>query len=221
MAAYNEADRIAATLGALTEAFPNAALWVADDGSTDATAALAAAAGAQVVRCGRVLGKGAAVTKAALQALEREQAPGTESPVFLLCDGDLAGSAARLGPLLDCVSRREADLAVAVFATSVGGGLGIALGFARWAIERRCGLRTRAPISGQRALSHQALLAVLPLADGYGMEIGMTIDAVRAGCRLQEIELDLAHRSSGRSLGGFVHRGRQLIDFVRVYRARR
>ena len=39
----------------------------------------------------------------------------------------------------------------------------------------------------------------------------MTIDAVRAGYRLREVELDLEHRATGRSLGGFLHRGRQLL----------
>lgn len=217
VAAHDEADRIGQTLAALAASLPAAELWVADDGSTDATAELSRAAGARVVSCGRVLGKGAAVTQAARRALEQRP----DGLFFLLCDGDLAGSAARLGPLLDRVERGEADLAVARFATSVGGGVGLALGFARWAIERRCGLQTRAPISGQRALSREALDLVLPLADGYGMEIGMTIDAVRAGCRLEEIELDLAHRATGRSLGGFLHRGRQLMDFVRVYMQRR
>ena len=62
---------------------------------------------------------------------------------------------------------------------------------------------------------------MLPFAHGFGMEIGMTIDAVRAGHRVVEIELDLAHRASGRTLGGFAHRARQLVDFVRVYLARR
>ena len=61
---------------------------------------------------------------------------------------------------------------------------------------------------------------VLPFADGFGMEIGMTIDAVRAGRRLVEVELDLHHRATGRTLAGFLHRGRQLLDFVRVYLAR-
>lgn len=223
VAAHNEADRIAATLSALAGAFPHARIWVADDGSADATAEIAREAGAQVVRSEHVLGKGAAVTQAAHCALEYEDAAGRDSgeAVFVLCDGDLMSSAARLGPLVDTVSEGKAAVAVAVFSTSVGGGFGIALGFARWAIERCCGLRTRAPISGQRALSREALLAVLPLADGYGMEVGMTIDAVRAGHRLVEIELDLAHRVSGRSIGGFVHRGRQLIDFIGVYRDRR
>jgi hypothetical protein len=53
------------------------------------------------------------------------------------------------------------------------------------------------------------------------MEVGMTIDAVRAGYRVTEIELELGHRASRRTLAGFAHRGRQLADFVRVYLARR
>jgi hypothetical protein len=53
------------------------------------------------------------------------------------------------------------------------------------------------------------------------MEIGMTIDAVRAGLRVKEIELDLSHRATGKSLRGFMHRGRQLKDFLRVYWATR
>jgi hypothetical protein len=103
----------------------------------------------------------------------------------------------------------------------LGGGLGVAVGFAGWAIRRRCGLETRAPISGQRAMRPALLRVVLPFAAGFGMETGMTIDAVRAGHRVCEIELDLEHRATGRTLGGFAHRGRQLRDIVRAYAARR
>jgi glycosyltransferase involved in cell wall biosynthesis len=222
VAAHDEAERIGATLDALAGAFPAARLWVADDGSRDGSAAIARRAGARVVRSERVIGKGGAVTEAARVALALAPAVGADGEaqpdrVFLLCDGDLAGSAARLGPLVELVLNGEADLAVAVFARRVGGGLGLALGFARWAIRARCGLRTRAPISGQRALSGGTLEQVLPFAPGYGMEVGMTIDAVRAGARVVELEVDLAHRASGRSLAGFLHRARQLVDFARVY----
>ena len=226
VAAHNEGDRIGATLAALAAAFPKARVWVADDGSRDGTAEIARQTGARVVRSERVIGKGGAVTAAARVALEPTlaQAAGGElgtERVFVLCDGDLAQSAAQLGALAELVIAGEADLAVAVFARRVGGGLGLALGFARWAIRSRCGLQTRAPISGQRALSQRALEHVLPFAAGYGMEIGMTIDAVRAGDRVVEFELDLAHRASGRSLSGFLHRARQLLDFMRVYVQRR
>jgi hypothetical protein len=145
---------------------------------------------------------------------------GERGAIFLLCDGDLGESAQALGALTSAVERGEADVAVAAFAKRVGGGFGLALGFARWAIRRRCGLSTVAPISGQRALSETALADVLPFAHGYGMEVGMTIDAVRAGHRVSEIELDLTHRASARTLAGFAHRGAQLVDFARAYLAR-
>jgi hypothetical protein len=157
------------------------------------------------------------VTAAAEAALSDD--PSAE--LFLLCDGDLAGSAARLEPLVAAVDAGECDLAVASFARRVGGGLGFALGFARRAIRRLCGFEAGAAISGQRAMSVEVLRATLPFARGYGMEIGMTVDAVRAGYRVGEYELDLSHRATGRTLGGFLHRGSQLLDFARVYLSRR
>ena len=108
---------------------------------------------------------------------------------------------------MEAVERGECDLAVAAFARRVGGGFGLALGFAHWAIRRLCGAEHGAPISGQRALRVEALRATLPFAAGFGMEIGMTVDAVRAGYRLGEYELELEHRATGRSLAGFLHRG--------------
>jgi hypothetical protein len=138
----------------------------------------------------------------------------------LLCDGDLGVTAAQLGLLVDAVERGECDLAVAAFSRRVGGGVGRARGFAGWAIRHLCGFDAGAPISGQRAMRTEVLRQALPFARGYGMEIGITVDAVRAGYRLREYEVDLSHRASGRSFGGFAHRGRQLLDFCRVYRAR-
>jgi glycosyltransferase involved in cell wall biosynthesis len=217
VAARNEADRIGATIESLAAAFPGAPIWVADDASDDATADVALRSGARVVSRGRPHGKGGNMTAAAHAALSDDPAP----ELVLVCDGDLGASAGELAPLVDLVARGEADLAVAMFRVRVGGGFGAALRYARWAIERRCGYRALAPISGQRAMRREVLDACLPFAPGYGMEIGMTIDAVRAGFRMTEVELDLAHRATGRTLGGFAHRARQLRDFTRVYRSRR
>jgi glycosyltransferase involved in cell wall biosynthesis len=223
VAARDEAERIAATLAALRLAFPGAQVWVADDGSTDATPQIAHEAGARVVRSARKIGKGAAVTRAATGAVDAGGATAGDPAyrsLFVLCDGDLGDSAALLAPLADAVARGDAELVVGAFATRVGGGFGLALAFARWAIRRRCSLRTGAAISGQRALSERALRDVLPFAAGFGMEIGMTIDAARAGHRVVEIEIELEHRASGRTPTGFAHRARQLVDFARVYVAR-
>ena len=236
--AYNEAEQIGATLAGLAVAFPRSPVFLADDGSSDATAEIAGAAGVRVVRSERMIGKGGAATLAALAALRDagvetsgdtagrtsdtadDQGGDERRAIFVFCDGDLGESAAELSALARAVERGEADVAVAAFSRRLGGGLGLARGFARWAIRRRCGLITVAPISGQRALRASALSDVLPFAHGFGMELGMTIDAVRAGHRVTEIELDLSHRASVRTPAGFAHRAGQLADFVRAYLAR-
>jgi glycosyltransferase involved in cell wall biosynthesis len=216
IAARNEADRLPATLAALAEVFPGAAIVVADDGSRDGTWRVALQAGVGLVRSPRGIGKGGAATLGVERLLDQ----GVER-TLLLCDADLRESAGQLHRLVESVDRGEADLAIATFAHRAGGGFGIALGFARWAIERLTGLALDAPISGQRALTPAAARALLPFARGFGMEIGMTVDAHRAGLRIVEVELDLEHRSSGRTAAGFVHRARQLLDFARVYASRR
>ena len=167
----------------------------------------------------RPLGKGGNMTAAVAGVIDR--ARDADAPLFLLCDGDLGASAAELTPLLDAVRAGDCDLAIAAFRRRVGGGFGVALRYAGSAIERLCGYRAVAPISGQRVLSPAAMRACFPFATGYGMEIGITVDVVRAGLGVRELELDLEHRATGRSLAGFAHRGRQLRDFTRVYRQKR
>ena len=209
--AWNEAERLGDTLRALKQAFPDARIVVADDASTDSTPHIALQEQTELVRAPARLGKGG-VANLALERLRRDG----QLPDLLLADGDLGASAGRLAGLVG-----KGDLVVAVFAKRVGGGFGIALGVAGWVIKRLTGLEPRAPISGQRYLSAQAATAVTPFAPGFGMEIGMTVDAHRAGIRLTEVELDLEHRATGRTAPGFLHRARQLRDFLRVYLNRR
>jgi len=219
VSAYNEADRLAQTLAAVAEAFPAARVLVADDGSSDTTGHAALQAGVELVRSPRTIGKGGAMTRAAERVLARALEP--DPPVVVLCDGDLGDSARRLPALVAAVRAGECDMAIAAFARRVGGGFGFAVNFARWATRRLTGVELSAPISGQRALRGAVLPVVVPFAPRFGMETGMNVDAVRAGFRLQEVELDLAHRATGKTLRGFVHRARQLVDFALVYRDRR
>jgi hypothetical protein len=197
IAARDEEERIGKTVEGLREQFPDAAVVVADDGSRDRTAAVAEAAGARVIRLVR-RGKGQALTLA-----ERQLEPGP----LLLCDADLRGDVRGL-----CES--GADVAIAAFRTRAGGGFGLAKRAARSLIASGCGVTVREPLSGQRRLSERARTAVFPVASGFGVETRMTIDAVRAGLEVEEVELELEHRATGRDLRGFAHRGRQLADLV-------
>ena len=198
VAARDEEPSIAATVTALRERFPDAEVIVADDGSRDATAERAEAAGATVLRLAR-RGKGQA-----LSAAERAAPPGP----LLLVDADLRGDPSPLLPS----NRLLQGLRVAAFSTRQGGGFGIAKRASRALIRLRSGYVAREPLSGQRALSVQARAAVFPLAPGFGAETRMTIDAVRAGLLVEELELPLEHRATGRDARGFLHRGRQLVD---------
>jgi hypothetical protein len=198
VAARDEEESIVETVAALRQSFPDAEVIVADDGSRDATADRAEAAGATVLRLAR-RGKGQA-----LSAAERAASPGT----LLLVDADLRGDLAPLLPS-DKVSQ---GMRIAAFAERYGGGLGIAKGAARALIRLRSGFDAREPLSGQRALSLRARAAVFPLAPGFGAETRMTIDAVRAGIPVEEVELALWHRTTARDARGFLHRGRQLLD---------
>ena len=217
VAARNEADRIGETVAALRSAVSGIEVYVADDGSTDGTGDAALGAGATVIGRRRPHGKGGNMTAACTAALEGLP----DDATVLLCDGDLASSAGRLGPLIEAVERGDCDLAVAVFERKVGGGLGVAKGYAQRAIRDLSGFEATAPISGQRAMSAAVLRDLLPFAARYGMEIGMTVDAIRAGHRVGEVQLDLSHRATGRTIAGFVHRARQLRDFRAVKRSRR
>jgi hypothetical protein len=180
---------------ALREQFPDAEVIVADDGSTDATARLAEEAGAAVLRLAH-RGKGEA-----LSAAERAAPPGS----LLLVDADLQG---------DLTALPGGGLRIARFARREGGGFGLAKRAGRALIELRSGLRVEEPLSGQRSLDARARSAVFPLAPGFGAEVRMTIDAARAGIAVEEVELELTHRATGRDLRGFLHRGRQFVDLL-------
>jgi glycosyltransferase involved in cell wall biosynthesis len=217
VAAQNEAERIGATLDALSSALPGARLMVADDASRDGTQTEAMRHGAWLISRRRPHGKGGNVTAAAEAAVGEFD----DGATVLLCDADLAQSARELVALVDAVEDGRCDLAIGGFAAREGGGFGFTLGSARRAVERLSGARLEAPLSGQRAMRISTLRELIPFADGWGIETGMTIDAIRTGVRVEEIELPLSHRPTGRTPGGFLHRARQLRDIRRAVSARR
>jgi hypothetical protein len=204
--ARDEGDRIGATVRALRTIPSLAEVVVVDDGSTDATASEALAAGATVLRLPRPGGKGRALEG----ALRRLPPP----DVWLLADADLGQTAAALGAVLAPVLDGRADLAIARFPAGQGGGFGIVKRFAARAIRLLSGFQAAEPLSGQRAATAAALDVCRPVARGFGVETAMTIDAVRAGLRVLEVPAELRHRPTGRDLRGFAHRGRQGLDIA-------
>ena len=221
--ARDEAERVGATVRALRDLPEVAEVLVVSDGSTDATAARALEAGAHCLDLPRNLGKGGALN-AGLAALMGRVAErlSPEPAVLLLADADLAETAGRLGRLLDPVLGGDADLAIADLPAQHGaGGFGVAMGLARRGIANATGRRMAEPLSGQRAVRWEALPALLPFAPGFGIEVAMTIDALRAGLRVVEVEVDLRHNPTGKDLSGLLHRGRQARAIAREVTRRR
>ena len=213
VAARNEEARVHDTVAALAAIPGVSEVVVVDDRSGDGTARRASAAGATVIRARSGSGKGSAVEWALARL--------PPADVWLFVDADLGMSAASLAPVLEPVVAGKADLAIGSFEAGPGGGFGIVKRLAGLTIRALCGFLAKAPLSGQRAITGGCLAAVRPLASGFGMETGMTIDAVRAGFRVVEVPVNgVSHRSTGRGPRGFLHRGRQGIHVLRAAAAR-
>ena len=207
VAARDEAGRIGPCVSALRDVVRE--VVVVDDASTDATADEATDAGATVLRTRRRLGKGA--------TLEGALARLAPADVWLLADGDLGETAKGLSALVEIVVAGEADLAIAAFPPARAGGFGLVKRAAAHLIRVQTGFEASEPLSGQRALTAAAMDRVRPLADGFGVETAMTIDAVRAGLRVVEVRIDgLDHRPTYRDPAGFLHRARQGWDIARA-----
>ena len=93
-------------------------------------------------------------------------------------------------------------------------GFGIVLWTATQGIYCLTGRKMSAPLSGQRALRREIFDALRFYPRRFGLEVGITVQLLRAGYRLQEVPLPMTHRHLGRSWHGFVHRGRELKDIV-------
>lgn len=207
--AWNEERTIAATLQALQSLVEEigAEIIVVDDGSTDRTAEEAEPLCTRLIRLPLNLGKGRALHSGI------EAASGD---IFLFLDADLQESAEHAGLLLRPVLEDTADMAVACFAPAKKrGGLGLVKLLARYGIMALSGFRCQAPLSGQRAVRKQ-VLEKITLSDGFGVEVGLTIDAAALGFRIVEVGIPFRHRLTGNDAAGWMHRGKQFAEVGRT-----
>jgi glycosyltransferase involved in cell wall biosynthesis len=222
IAARNEADRIAATVAGAAGLAGVGLVVVVDDGSRDATAAVAQRAGAAVMRHQRNRGKGTAMETGAEAVRLVDQREHRDRPRHLLfLDADLGDTAGQAGPLMGPVTAGTADMTIAVFAATVKlGGHGLVVGLSGAGIRRATGWQPRQPLNGQRCLTRAAFEAARPLAHGWGVETALTIDLLRQGLRITEVEVELGHRATGTGLRAQLHRAHQLTDVARALAAR-
>jgi glycosyltransferase involved in cell wall biosynthesis len=206
--AYNEEERIVDTLRAVKSLPQIDDIVVVNDGSCDQTARRARTEGVTLIDLPANRGKGGALNAAL---------PYIDADITVFLDADLGKSAGEAEKLIEAVRSGRCDLAIAAFPpASRKGGFGLVKGTAARAIKRAGKMEATAPLSGQRALNRKALTLLAPFDEDYGVELGMTIRALAKGLRVMEVPTGMTHKETGRDIRGFLHRGKQFLDVIRV-----
>jgi phosphoserine phosphatase len=183
--ALNEARRIAEVVRHALRDPATAEVIVVDDSSTDDTVRLAADAGARVITSS-MLGKGTSMRDGLLVAQQ-------EWVVYL--DGDLSGlRASVVSDLARPLARDRADFVKARFGRT-GGRVTELTAKPMLKVFFPEVAHLAQPLGGLIA-ARKSLLLQLEFEDGYGVDIGLLLDALRAGGRVAEVDIgELAHES--------------------------
>ena len=183
--ALNEAKRIADVVTFALNDSATAQVIVIDDSSIDETAALARAAGATVITSS-MLGKGASM---------RDGLEPARCDLLVYLDGDLAGL--RPGIITDlCIPilQGKADLVKAKFGRD-GGRVTELTAKPMLKIFFPELVKFSQPLGGIIA-AKKSLLKTMRFEDGYGVDVGLLIDAHLVGAKIAEVDIgSLEHDS--------------------------
>ena len=206
--AYNEQSRILRTLDGLKGIPEIKEIIVVDDGSTDSTyQILKPLQNIRLLHLERNKGKGNAV-KYALEHV-------TGSIVALL-DADLCESASELSKLIMYIKPGQKAIIIGKLkASGKKGGFGIVKKISGSGFYALTSRRFDSLLSGQRILPAE-FLKDIDLPGGFGLEFKITLEGVRRGYELIEVPVDMKHRETGRDIKGFLHRGKQCLDIIRL-----
>ncbi len=235
--AWNEADSVAAVIGGVRERLPEADVLVVDDGSTDETAARAAAAGARVASLPFNQGLGAALQTGYLYALRE----GYDLCAHLDADGQHPPP--EVARLLAEVRADRADLVIGsrfrADGARAGGGEEIGGEDYRATISRRIGIsvfrffltlatrqRFTDTTSGMRAANRRVMELFSESYSPDFAEIESLQLAVRQGLRVEEVPVRMLERAGGSSFltplrsAFFIFKG-MIVLLVGQFRPRR
>lgn len=165
--AYNEAATVGKVIDTLKEVSGIVEIIVVNDGSEDATTAVACQHGAKVIEIGTNSGKGAAMTAGARQAKEE---------ILLFLDADLEGlKVDHVEALIAPLITGTADMTVGIFVKGRS--------FTDLA-------QVVAPqLSGQRAIRKELFLAIGAENSRFEVEVLLTSEARSRGWRVQKVPL--------------------------------
>jgi len=187
----NEAGGIAGVVTAFRAALPGATIYVYDNGSTDDTAAVAAAAGAQV-RSETLRGKGNVV---------RRMFADVDADVFVMADGDGTYDAASAPAMIDKLYTGQLDM---VCGKRTGGGADAYRSGHRIGNRVLTGLvallfgnRVTDILSGYRVMSRRFVKSFPALSQGFEIETELTVHALDLRAPVAEVPTPYGARTAG------------------------
>ncbi len=194
--AWNEAASIATVIREVRGELPGVGVLVVDDGSTDRTAELAAAAGATVARLPYNLGVGGAMRTGYRYGFEHGY------DVVIQVDADGQHDPRYVPKLVDALA--EADFVIGSRFAGEGGYL--VRGPRRWAmvmlsgvLSRMAGTRLSDTTSGFRAANRRTveLFATWYPVEYLGDTIEVLVRLVRSGYRVRQVPVTMRQRQAG------------------------
>ncbi|AEF17232.1 MULTISPECIES: glycosyltransferase family 2 protein [Thermoanaerobacterium] len=206
--AYNEGKRIVDTIKGMENIEEIDEIIVINDGSTDDTADKAKKAGAKLVNLKNNSGKGRAL---------KEGLKYVKNDVIAFIDADVGLTSREVIKLIKPVLNNDADVTVARFPkVNVKSGFGLVKKLAKYGVKLLTGHDFDSTLSGQRVFKKEVLDKIKKIYGGYGIEVGMTIDIFNLGYKIKEVDVDMTHSVTLRDIKGFIHRGRQFLDILKV-----
>ncbi|MBM7614021.1 glycosyltransferase family 2 protein [Alkaliphilus hydrothermalis] len=208
---YNEGERIGNTIRGLIAVDVVDSIIVVDDGSKDGTVEeVKKFKEVNLLQHGVNQGKGTALQTGVKEAMKI-------GDIIVFLDGDLGESSKEVYKLVLPLLNNEADVVIGRFPPAKKkGGFGLVKGLVRLGLKLHTGKVVISALSGQRAFKKEVLQQVPVKDQGYGIEIGMTIDLLRKNFKIIEVEVDMTHHETGRDLAGFRHRGKQFYQIMKV-----
>lgn len=188
----DEAITIGKVVDDWRRALPDAGVWVIDNGSTDGTAGIAEAHGARVVHESR-RGKGFAM-RAAFRRVDAD--------VYVMVDGDDTYPAEAAEALLAPVREGRADMTVGSrlmkgTASEFRALNRLANWFYPFVIRMLVHVRLTDVLSGMRAMTREFVEGVPLVAQGFEIEVELTVKAAERHFRIVEVPIDLRPRPEG------------------------
>ena len=196
--AYNEAGSIERVIAEVGRCVPPVDVVVVDDGSADATAALAERAGAAVLRMPFNVGIGGAVQTGYKYALARGY------DIAIQVDGDGQHDPGEIGKLIDPLLRGENDMSVGTrfrgdhtYRSPLARRIGIRM-FAR-IVSLMVGHRVTDTTSGFRAVNRSGIQLFAGDYPNDYPEVESIVLLCRHGLTMTEVPVEMRERASGTS----------------------